>query len=153
MQERTTARGFCGSSRVRRVCLERIRALKGPLLVECGWSFLFWPGIVQLRNCPGVNVYKFPCSHRRQHGATVILSSRVDPVDLHGAQYRYSCDSQRCLGKRPAVHSKRVVRSLAQSLMEVLRQEMIETHLRRMLPTYPVGPCEDEIRSSVETLC
>ena len=40
----------------------------------------------KLRSRPDVNVYKFPPSHRRQQGATVILSSRVDPVDLHGAR-------------------------------------------------------------------
>ena len=57
--------------------LERLRFLKGPLLVECGWSFF------STRNCedetsPDVDTHKFPSSHRRQHGATEILSSHMD---------------------------------------------------------------------------
>ena len=84
--------------------LERRRALKGPLLVECGQSFLSWPGIAKMRNRPGVNVYKFPCSHRQQYGATVICSSRVDPVELHGAQFWCSCDSQE-VSRETACHA------------------------------------------------
>ena len=94
MQERSTASGLCGSARVRRIfglkVLDRLRFLKGPLLVECGWSFF------STRNCedetsPDVDTHKFPSSHRRHHGATEILSSHIDPVDLHCAQFWYSC--------------------------------------------------------------
>ena len=79
--------------------LERLRALKGPLLVECGRSFLSWPGIAKMGSGPGVNVYKFPCSHRRQHGATVNFCPRSICTVLN---FWCSCDSQIC--DTPASH-------------------------------------------------
>ena len=77
--------------------LERLSFFKGPLLVECGRSFFFQQEIAKMRRRPDVD--------------TVISSSHVDPVDLHGAQFWYSFNSRRCLGKQLAQHSIRVVRS------------------------------------------
>ena len=84
--------------------LERLRLLRGPLLVERGWSFVSQRDIAKMRRRPDVDTHKFPSSHRKQHGATVILSSHVDPVDLHGAQFWFNFNSRRCLGKQPARH-------------------------------------------------
>ena len=77
-------------------------------------------------------------------GATVILSSHVDLVGLHNAQFWYRFNSRRCLGKQPARHAMRVVRSLARALAEPLRQERTETHMRGMLPTYVNTCCADD---------
>ena len=121
--------------------LERLRFLRGPLLVECGRSLFSQREIAKMRRRPDVDTHKFPSSYRRQRGATVILSSHVDPVDLHGAQFWYSFNSRRCLGKQPARHSVRVARALARALAELLQQERIETHMRGILPTYDSISC------------
>ena len=82
-------------------------------------------------------------------GATVILSSHVDPVDLYGAQFWYSFNKRRCLGKQPARHSVRVARALARVLVEALQQGRIEAHVRGILPTYDniscMGLCANKI--------
>ena len=96
-----------------------------------------------MRRRPEVDTLKFPSSHRRQRGATEILSSHVGPVDLHGAHFLYSFNSRTYLGKQLARHSMRVVRSLARALAEPLQQERIETHMRGMLPTNADTTCAD----------
>ena len=113
--------------------------------MECGRPFFSQRDIAKMRRRPDVDTHKFPSSHRKKHGATVILSSHVDPVDLHKAQFWYSFNSWRCLGKQPARHSVRVARALARALAEPLQQERIETHMRGISPTYDniscTGPC------------
>ena len=59
-----------------------------------------------------------------------------NPVYLHGAQFCYSFNHRRSLGKQPARHSTRIVRSLARALAEPLQQEKMEVHVRGMLPAY-----------------
>ena len=45
--------------------LERLRFIKGPLLVECGRSFSAQQEIAKLRHRPDVDTHRFPSSHRR----------------------------------------------------------------------------------------
>ena len=58
------------------------------LLWTCGQGPLSCGHVaVKMRLCPKVDVHKLPLSRREQHGATVILSSQVDPTDLHGTKF------------------------------------------------------------------
>ena len=96
--------------------------------MECGRSFFSQRDIAKMRRRPDVDTHKFPSSHRKQLGATVILSSHVDPVDLHVAQFWYSFNSWRCLGKQPARHWRAPWRNLCSK--KGLRHICVEFCLR-----------------------
>ena len=51
---------------------ERLIHSRGPLLVECGWSFFSQQEIAKMRRRPEVDTLRFPSTRRRQHGATII---------------------------------------------------------------------------------
>ena len=131
-------REACGAPHVSEEALKvlrRLRPLQGPLLVECGRPFLSRQEVIRMQLRPEVEPHKLPSSRRRQHGAKVILSSHVDPSDLHGAVFWYSSSSRRCLKREPTQHPMRVGRSLACAPAEPLRQDVIRGHMLHMLPT------------------
>ena len=93
--------------------IRRHRLLKGPLLSGM-WPFLMSPDR-KLPRCDLAQRWKRTNSLRRTEASTepqLILSSQVDPVDMHGTQFWCSFSSRRCLKKQPAQHSARVARSI-----------------------------------------
>ena len=59
--------------------LERLRFVRGPLLVECGPVFsLLDQEIAEMRRRPVVDTHKFPSSHRRQPVGDVSVNSLFD---------------------------------------------------------------------------
>ena len=106
----STTSGFCGSTRaVSDICeVLFLSNVAAPFSPRCD--------LAQMWRCT-----KLPSSRRKQHGATVILSSQVDPVDLHGTKFWYSSRVED-ISRNSVLNTQREWHDPWRALAEPLRQ-------------------------------